>query len=166
MATFRLYRFEYCQETSWWVELVNRSTARGLVILLVGTFIIGLTLTQFAVRGLSAIPQEVWIFLAVLAVSGAATYFLFLRLTSSGQSALAEFDRGSRVRSLQYKVSRFNSEVDITENNICKAMSEIHGGSRIHEVPQLKHLLAQHQRELTKARQELNTIWERSHGYI
>ena len=111
---------------------------------------------------ISEIPPLVW---ALLIFSGVAALVIpRIGFTSGDPTAKAEVSRKARVHSLQREVSRLESEVFATQNTIWEAGSSIHGGSRIHEIPPLERKLAQQQRELTKARQELNKTWKKSDG--
>ena len=115
---------------------------------------------------ISVTPPAVWVFLVVLLAC------IALVVLPTGDRGIAfskdpeEAKRKARVRSLQHQVSRLKAEVFTTTRAVSDAGSSIHGGSRIHEIPPLERLLSEQKEALTKAREELNTIWKQSDGYL
>lgn len=134
------------------------SRARATVYGVIAVFGIPLLGLFFLI---SVTPPVVWAFILFCVVGPLLISWIRFNFTPGGQAAGAELSRKARVRSLQHEVTRLKSEVFATRETIWEAGSSVHGGSRIHEIPPLERRLAEQQRELTKARQELNTIWKK-----
>lgn len=115
---------------------------------------------------ISVIPSIVWASILFCAVASLLTFLIWFTVTPGGRAAGAELSRKVRVRSLQHEVSRFKSEIHATQSSISEAGGVWHFGSRIHEIPPLERKLAEQQRELAKARQELNKLWRHSDGWL
>ena len=116
---------------------MNQSTARGLAVLFLVAIVAASFLLQLVIGVLSAIPIAVWIFLVVIAVC----VVLMCCTGKQGEALrenLAEAQRKARVRTLQKEVSRLKL--------------------------QLSDPVAQV--SLSRARQELNSLWKKSDGWI
>jgi len=134
-----------------------RSTVYGLLAIF-GIPVLGLLWL------ISVTPPLVWGLIIFFVVSALVVSGIVLIFTPEGRAARVELSRKARVRSLQQEVSRLKSEVFATRSTVWEAGSSVHGGSRIHEIPSLERKLAEQERELTKVRQELNAIWQKSDG--
>jgi len=118
-------------------EAMNQSTARGLAFLFIGAVVATSFLFQLVMGVLSVIPLAVWLFLVLMAVC------ILLRCCTGKQGEalredLTEAQRKARVRTLQKEVSRLKM--------------------------QLSDPIAQ--ASLSRARQELNSLWKKSDGWI
>lgn len=116
---------------------MNQSTARGLAFLFIGAAVATFFLFQLVMGALSAIPLAVWLFLVLMAVC------VLLRCCMGNQGEalredLTEVQRKARVRSLQKEVSRLKMQL----------------GDPIAQA------------SLSRAREELNSLWKKSDGWI